>query len=62
MNQSLVSFITNSILTRLLWSVADDILVEDAHQCISLQSKLGFFDHFVVSFFIIERICIIVKA
>ena len=47
MNQSLVSFITNSILTRLLWSVADEILVQDAHQCMSVQSKPVFYVYFV---------------
>ena len=51
MNQSLVSFITNSILTRLLWSVADDILVQDAHQCMSVQSKPVFYDLFFVRLF-----------
>ena len=62
MNQSLVSFITNSILTHLLWSVADDILVQDAHQCMSVQSKPVFYDLFLFACLIIESICIIVKA
>ena len=51
MNQSLVSLITNSILTCLLWSVADDILVQDAHQCMSVQSKPVFYDLFLVRLF-----------
>ena len=43
-------------MTLLLWSVADDILVEDAHQCISVQSKLVFCDHFVGSLRGLEKI------
>ena len=57
LNFSLVRHKKNSTLTRLLWSVADDILVKDAHQCISVQSNSVFSYHFVVHLVVYLKAC-----